>query len=629
VALAQEAADLAEQRDDRRQLAISLRYMGTGYMWLHEYEEAIRTYSRLLELHDNLPKDSILATVYNNVGVAHKILGDFDNALENYQKSLRIKEQLGDTLGIAKTYRNIGNIYVAMGRHAMALASMKEYLVLAQAAKDSNQIALALAGIGSLHKDLGNYDAALDYALQAVRIAERLGDQNGLSDAYRNLGVIYKDLGNYDDALSSCKRSLEINEDTNESMGITADLSNIAIIYKHMEQYDKALEYQERSLRMRQTLGDRIGVARCLVNIGNIYQRTGNYAEALKRHREALTLADEMGNAQTCLDALLNIAAACNSLGRYPEAERAAQRATSLGIEENLLETLQNSYHSLSVAYAGLGDHKKALDYFRLHTSTRDSIFNEESDKRISELQIRYETGKREKEIALLRKDAEIRGLELSQEKNLKRYLAAISVLVTLLAILAYNRYRFKANANKEITRKNQELGQAYQKMEEMARKDPLTGLSNRWDLLERIAYERTRSERSGARFSILIGDVDDFKAINDQHGHDCGDFVLVTLAKIMNSTVRKQDVVSRWGGEEFLILIPETDREGGAVVAEKLRKRIEEDPFVFRGTGIPVTMTFGVSACGGTDDVGCCITEADAALYQGKEQGKNCVIAA
>jgi diguanylate cyclase (GGDEF)-like protein len=165
--------------------------------------------------------------------------------------------------------------------------------------------------------------------------------------------------------------------------------------------------------------------------------------------------------------------------------------------------------------------------------------------------------------------------------------------------------------------------------MEEMARTDPLTTLSNRRDILERIDYEYIRTERSGNPFSIIIGDVDNFKSINDRYGHDYGDYVLVTLADIFRKNLRKQDIVGRWGGEEFIFVMPDSNSEGGAVLAEKLRIHIEENAFDYRGDAVPVTMTFGVTECNGTRQYDVCITEADKALYAGKSAGKNQVVIA
>lgn len=186
-------------------------------------------------------------------------------------------------------------------------------------------------------------------------------------------------------------------------------------------------------------------------------------------------------------------------------------------------------------------------------------------------------------------------------------------------------------SANQQIEKQKEELSRAYEKLDLISRKDPLTQLSNRRDFLEKFQYEIHRFERNGKPFSVVLGDIDDFKSVNDNYGHDCGDFVLVNMAKILKSSVRKQDVVGRWGGEEFILLLPEALLAGGKKAAEGIRKKIENETFFFKQQKIPlsITITFGVSEFNGTTDIDGCIKKADEALYAGKRKGKNCVAAA
>ena len=163
--------------------------------------------------------------------------------------------------------------------------------------------------------------------------------------------------------------------------------------------------------------------------------------------------------------------------------------------------------------------------------------------------------------------------------------------------------------------------------MEELAKTDALTGLSNRRDMYQKIKHETDRFERNEKPFTILMGDIDNFKKINDTYGHDAGDQVLTFIASLMTSTLRKQDIASRWGGEEFLILLPETNLEGGRKIAEKLRTKIKNKPIKYKKHILNVTITLGVSVYNQIRDVNESIKEADKAMYLGKIRNKNCVV--
>jgi len=172
-----------------------------------------------------------------------------------------------------------------------------------------------------------------------------------------------------------------------------------------------------------------------------------------------------------------------------------------------------------------------------------------------------------------------------------------------------------------------EETRRAHKKMEHMARTDPLTKLSNRRDMLAKIDHEMLRFERNSQQFCLILADIDNFKSFNDRYGHDCGDSVLIAVSELMQSMVRKQDTVSRWGGEEFLFLLPDTDQTGGRILAEKIRSRIAREPFSYEGHPFSIFMTFGVSISKQQTPIDALIKKADKNLYLGKKQGKNCVV--
>lgn len=171
------------------------------------------------------------------------------------------------------------------------------------------------------------------------------------------------------------------------------------------------------------------------------------------------------------------------------------------------------------------------------------------------------------------------------------------------------------------------QLKEALKQLEYAAKTDPLTKLSNRRDIYEKLETEMHRFERYKRTFSLTIADIDNFKHFNDEYGHDCGDFVLVSIAELFKESVRKQDYAARWGGEEFMLLFPETKLKGAEIITEKIRKKIEEKEFVYKGLKLNITMTFGVASYSRFMPLDTCIKMADEALYKGKSSGKNCVI--
>ena len=156
---------------------------------------------------------------------------------------------------------------------------------------------------------------------------------------------------------------------------------------------------------------------------------------------------------------------------------------------------------------------------------------------------------------------------------------------------------------------------------------DPLTGLFNRRGFLERIKNEAIRFKRNQKPFSILFGDIDLFKKINDTYGHSAGDAILVNISSILNTEKREIDQVARWGGEEFLVLLPETNLRGAVLSSNKIRKSISAKPVIHEGQEIHVTMSFGVSEYNGETPIEKTIDLADQRLYLAKNSGRNKVV--
>lgn len=186
---------------------------------------------------------------------------------------------------------------------------------------------------------------------------------------------------------------------------------------------------------------------------------------------------------------------------------------------------------------------------------------------------------------------------------------------------------RHQAMLEDEIAKRTEKLEQANAKLNQISRTDELTKLPNRRDIREKIGYEISRYERSRRNFSFLFVDIDKFKDFNDHYGHVCGDLVLKTVANVMRDSLRKQDVVARWGGEEFLALLPETPLVGAGLVANRLCEKISKTVITIANQTLQITITVGVAEYDERLGMDHSIDLADRALYSGKMSGRNKVV--
>ena len=188
-----------------------------------------------------------------------------------------------------------------------------------------------------------------------------------------------------------------------------------------------------------------------------------------------------------------------------------------------------------------------------------------------------------------------------------------ISIMSFLYAFLRTSTEMLMDNLNKDL--KN------------MANTDELTRLANRRRMKEVLYQEVSRVRRTHGTFSLIILDLDNFKILNDDYGHDCGDSVLRATPGIIHSVLRTQDICARWGGEEFLILLPATDLKGAAQVAERVRMAFEKSRFKFGDLELNVTASLGISEFNFDGDLDKCLQMADRNLYIAKASGRNRVV--
>ena len=193
------------------------------------------------------------------------------------------------------------------------------------------------------------------------------------------------------------------------------------------------------------------------------------------------------------------------------------------------------------------------------------------------------------------------------------RFFYSFLTVALLFGFYEYSRYKSIVH-----------IQQLSDQFEQQAMHDPLTQLPNRRGMTEFLNYEFDRAKRTGYKISVIICDIDFFKQINDEFGHDGGDAVLVQLAELFSTTIRTQDKIARWGGEEFLFLLPETDAKMAYNIAEKIRLTVESNSFKFDNEDISTTISMGVKEVDPSLSIDAAISAADQFLYRAKAMGRN-----
>ncbi len=512
-----------------------------------------------------------------------------------------------------------------LGRHGEAVQQYEAALATLDVAGTPTQRVFLHRGLGTALIALESYESALQHLLTALAVSDEAGLVIDSAKSAGNLGILYTTLGDFERARRYHKRALEGFERAEFKPGIAGSLINIGAVAAKfgqqasrqgdaataLREHQRLRETNERALTLFSELGNQRGVAYAESNIGLAWDRLGEPDRALTHHQRSLALREAIGDQSGTIDSLLGMTGVLTRLGRYAEALGVLGRADGL-IPQDAYNLRREAVRQRVDLAEARGDLAAALLAQRSLTELVEQSADATQVEKLAQMQDRFDADQAEREIALLRSEARVDELRLQRQQLLTRLSLLVALLAVGLLLVLFSRYRIGVTSARRLA--------------EAARTDPLTALPNRRHMWELLAQAAAAANRGGPPFSLLMADIDDFKAVNDRHGHGGGDGVLREVALRLRDSLRGQDAVARWGGEEFLFLLPDCDRRGAMRTAQRLRERIATEPFTVGSAHEPlmVTLTIGCSEFRPGMSVDECIRAADLALYQGKELGKN-----
>lgn len=449
-----------------------------------------------------------------------------DSELSHMIDSLRKHSEMNlhDTEKM-KVYYDLGDYLVKAEPEAA-----KKYLDLSLALSEKyNNLKLKkrnLERIGVYFKDKGKYGIALSYQINALRIAEKQQDTFGIAVCCNNIGVIYKSLHKYDKALEYYLRSNKLCELANKTQGYIMTLNNIGTTYNDQGNYKKAKPYYEKALEKAKETGDNSATSVALNNLGEVYAMEQKHDKALQCFKQCLEFDRKVGDQFGELLSIINIAGSYVNLQQYKQAEEEYYLAFELAHKLNGNYYLSDIHKNLSELFTKMADHKKAFEHFKLHVSYKDSIFNEENNKNLSDLQLQYETEKKEQAIVSLNNEREYKNAKIKMQKSVQVVSISIGILLLLSLLSLYNLYRLKAKINEQLMLLNKEKNE-FLSIAAHDLKNPLQTIKGycrmQKDYFDKLSKEKmlhyTHNIEIAARNMVeLISNLLDINAIESGH---------------------------------------------------------------------------------------------------------------
>ena len=378
---------------------------------------------------------------------------------------------------------------------ALSLAQDAEQL--ARAIRDNNGLSMAYTSAGITFAQQGAWVRALNYFLKALQLKEELGDQQGMAGLLSNIGVVHGRLNDEERALRYHLRAVKYFQLAQDEQGLAYTYNNIGVIYMDKGEYDKALENLLASLELKKHLRDTPGLASTYLNIGITYYMQNVYGRALENYQQSAKLYEILGDKHGLAEAMQRVAALHLRQKEPVKAFDLAMRALQLSRETNSRSVERNLLKICADAKSAMGDAPAALEYFRQFTALKDSLFNEESSKRINEMTANYELAQRERsdrENELLKREQRIREMELERR--------AIQLRQQQQNIELLNRDK----RIRELQLTEQEAVLTTQKLEAAEQQNRIDLLNKNRELLERDrALQKAELEQEASLRNLLL----------------------------------------------------------------------------------------------------------------------------
>lgn len=383
----------------------------SGSLVKTDAKEALLHANEAKALADKLGFGRGQAYALKSIGMGYYFQGNYIETLLYWQQSLETFQRIGDRLGIANMLNNLGAVNFNEGDDEKAIQYYLESLKVSEEIGDKLRIATALVNIGAVYFNKpATHGRALEYYLKALPLSEELGDHDAIGTSAVNTGEIYLTRGDDTSALFYFEKALDAYRKS-ENGNVPYALNNIGKVYAKRKNFAKAIDYQQQAYELARKLNAKLEMSQSSIGLAETYKQQGDYRSSIAAYHRAKDIAKEIG-------------------ANYE---------------------LKFAYEGLAGLYRKVSDFENAYQYQTLYSAIKDTLYNAEMDKRLQALTLSFDLEKKQGEVDLLTKDKALQELDIQRQKAIRNATSVTGLLLLLLAIGLFNRYRFVRKTKKII----------------------------------------------------------------------------------------------------------------------------------------------------------------------------------
>ena len=399
-----------------------------------------------------------IADSYLRLSDMYILTGRFDSCSINCQKAMKIYQELNLLQGQLNCYNDLSLIEYYRGNTIKSIEYSKKALEYAEKTNNKHKKGKIYNNIGLMYSNKGLYDSAIVYAFNALKIFEDINDSININGSYINIGGYYLHLKDSANTINYLNKGVQFSNELNDQKGLCICYSNLAEFYTNYRQFDTAIAILALGIEIDKKLNDQYGLAIDIKSLATIYKLQGKYDEAIKKLAECSEIQKSMKNEHGLMLTNYELADIYFRLKEYSKAEKYAKLSLKATRKLKEKDSEQYSIKLLSDIYSQTNNYTDAYKYLLKSDEIKDSLFNIEKLKQIEELNLKYQTAKKEKENTKLLYKNNLQNTEIEYQKKMRFFYLSILVLLFAFSIYILTQYRKKNRTYRALFQKNTEL---------------------------------------------------------------------------------------------------------------------------------------------------------------------------
>jgi PAS domain S-box-containing protein len=421
----------------------------------------IDSLQQMIEQADDTSRVRLLNTLAQELYKA-----DSSDYLGYAQKALELSKKIKDKKSIALSYETLAYLHNELTLYPKATNYYEKAASLYRKIDMNKDYVDMIYEEGILYRKMGKYDKAIDLYYKSIELYDKINSKSDLADVYVSIGVAYNKLNKNKKSREFYDKALNTYKATSDSLGIFNVLNNIGLLYMNDDKIKEAKHYYYEALALAKKMDVSFGIMISYNNIAIIHFRNNDYEKCIDYLKKSLELADKEGLKRRKATIYSNMGELYRKIKKPEKGLEVLSQALKIAMETEYNKQKLGIYSNMSQLYADINDFENAYKYHIRYAEIKDTIFNKKREKLISEMEVKYEAEKKQKKIQLLEKDKQLQKAQMKKQRIAIYSSISGGVLIMILALILYNRYKLKKRSNLQLMEKNEEINAKNEKIE-------------------------------------------------------------------------------------------------------------------------------------------------------------------